>query len=284
MNDALADELPMTRARLYVLLDAFERDIRSILTRFILSEMPPNEALGSFFDSANEKRRQEGAGDNSLVEYLNLREGYDLLNTHRRLLPEELATEVLKLTSNLDRLVRIRHRVMHARPLVPGDSYAAVSLLNQYQAKNWQELKRTVGQLSADPSWEPIVTINETTGFALENLPLPDYDDTGLVGRTRETQEIVQLLKRGREPVLTITGEGGIGKTALALEVAYRIVDDPDRPFDAVLWTSLKYEKLTAAGIRNIAGAARASQEPCNRWVELSIRISKAACMNLPLL
>lgn len=43
------NDLPMTRARLFVLIDAFERDIRTILTRFVLAELSAEEALGSFF-------------------------------------------------------------------------------------------------------------------------------------------------------------------------------------------------------------------------------------------
>jgi tetratricopeptide (TPR) repeat protein len=56
---------------------------------------------------------------------------------------------------------------------------------------------------------------------------------------------------------VTITGEGGIGKTALALDVAYAIVDDSDSPFECVLWVSLKREMLTAYGVREIANAMR---------------------------
>ncbi len=57
--------------------------------------------------------------------------------------------------------------------------------------------------------------------------------------------------------MITITGEGGIGKTALALQVAYQMVDAPEPFFDAVLWVSLKHELLTAAGVRSITDALR---------------------------
>ncbi|ORM37976.1 hypothetical protein BFL43_02050 [Williamsia sp. 1135] len=249
----------MTRARLYVLLDAFERDIRSNLVRYVVSEIGEEQALGESYSRADEKRSREGVNGSgaSIADYLDMREGYDLLNINRRFLPSEYADEVRTQTLSLDRLVSIRNRVMHARPLLAGDSDAAVSLLLQFQARNWPELKRMLGQLRADPSWEPLVTAVDDGGFALHNLPLPDYDETGLVGRAKEVSELTGLIKRGREPVLTITGEGGIGKTALAIAVAYEIVDDASRPFDAVLWTSLKHEKLTAGGVVNIAGAAR---------------------------
>lgn len=253
----MSNDVPMTRARVYVLIDAFERDIRRILTRFVLEELSEEDALGPSFSGARERQSQEVNPSESLIDYVYLREGYDLLNSHRGLLPEELAREVRDLTVNLDRLVDIRKRVMHARPLLAGDSDAAVSLLGMYQTRYWSELKRMVAQLQEDPSWEPTVPIESDTGFALHNLPLPDYDETGLIGRASERDELVRLIKRKREPVLTITGEGGIGKTALALDVAYQIVDDSDQPFDAVLWTSLKYERMTATGVRTIIGAVR---------------------------
>lgn len=250
--------IPMTRARLFVLIDAFERDIRDILSRYVLSEMDEATALGPSFGRAAQRRTEdEAASDETpLPEYLDLREAYDLLNTHRGLLPEELAREVRELTSGLDRLVAIRKRVMHARPLLAGDSDAAPSLLVQYRSRWWKEMQRTLAQLDSDPTWEPVVQLQIDSSLTLHNLPLPEYDETGLVGRSKEVADLVGLLKRRREAVVTVTGEGGIGKTALALEVAYNLVDDHSRPFDAVLWTSLKNERLTPSGIQEIIGAA----------------------------
>jgi len=251
--------IPMTRARLYVLIDAFERDMRASIARFILGEISEEEALGKLFAKASGRKGDDAASsdDTPLAEYLDLREAYDLLNTHRRLLPEELAREVRELTPSMDRLVSIRKRVMHPRPLLAGDSDAAAMLLNQFQTRFWPELQRMFMHLDEDPSWEPLVTLTETDTLTLHNLPLPEYDETGLVGRSVEVEDLIKMIQRGREAVITITGEGGIGKTAVALEVAYRLVDDPTQPFDAVLWTSLKHERLTAVGILEIAGAAR---------------------------
>lgn len=121
----MSGELPMTRARLFVLIDAFERDIRAILNRFVLSELGPEEALGPHFAGASDRAAQDAAPSDSLADYLYLRDGYDLLNTNRALLPDELTTEIRNLTANLDRLVGVRQRVMHARPLLAGDSDAA---------------------------------------------------------------------------------------------------------------------------------------------------------------
>ena len=254
----VTSDLPMTRARLYVLVDAFERNVRVILQKYVTDELGEEICLGNFFENCKAKRDSDPtASDAPLVTFLEMREGYDLLNTHRNCIPAELSKEVKDLTQNIDRLVGIRNRVMHARPLAPGDSDAAVSFLTQFQTRYWHDLHHVVAQLQSDPSWEPVIDSIDDESPTLHNLPLPDYDDTGLIGRSQDVRELVGVLKRGREPVITITGEGGIGKTALAVEVAYHLIDDPDQPFETVLWCSLKYEKLTAYGVRDIAGSAR---------------------------
>lgn len=54
------------------------------------------------------------------------------------------------------------------------------------------------------------------------NLPLPLNP---LVGRGGEVEELVSLARAGTR-LLTVTGEGGCGKTRLALEVAHAVADD----------------------------------------------------------
>lgn len=269
--------IPMTRARLYVLIDAFERDMRALLTRFVSEEVDDQTLLGALQEKALTRRADDDAGspDAPLIEYLDLREAYDLLNRHRQFLPEELAREIRECTSSMDRLVSIRRRVMHPRPLLADDNEAAPMILNQFATRYWAETQRVLAQLDADPAWEPLVTLVQNDSLTLHNLPLPDYDETGLIGRAREVESIIQLIKRGRESVITITGEGGIGKTALALEVAYSLVDDTDQPFETVLWTSLKYERLTGQGVQDIADAARdisSAMAPLGRTFDATFR------------
>jgi tetratricopeptide (TPR) repeat protein len=85
------------------------------------------------------------------------------------------------------------------------------------------------------------------------NLPQPDY--VRFVGREEEQARVDELLSpANRAWVVTIDGIGGIGKSALALEVAHRYLHDydrlpPEERFHAIVWTSAKASVLTADGI-----------------------------------
>jgi predicted ATPase/class 3 adenylate cyclase len=64
----------------------------------------------------------------------------------------------------------------------------------------------------------PLKSLNQT------NLPM---QPSPLVGRQREVQEVLELLRMNR--LVTLTGTGGSGKTRLALQTAAELVDDfPD--------------------------------------------------------
>lgn len=87
------------------------------------------------------------------------------------------------------------------------------------------------------------------------NLPQPDYGR--FVGRDAELAQVVRILRpypHSQHALVTIDGIGGIGKSALALEVAHRYLRNfdripPEERFEAIIWTSAKQTVLTAEGI-----------------------------------
>lgn len=88
------------------------------------------------------------------------------------------------------------------------------------------------------------------------NLPQRSY--TAFIGRQRELEQLTRLLlphPRSRHFVVTIDGIGGVGKSALALELAYGYRDHdaalpPAERFAAIVWVSAKRTLLTAGGIQ----------------------------------
>ncbi|MBH8561711.1 ATP-binding protein [Nostoc sp. CENA67] len=102
------------------------------------------------------------------------------------------------------------------------------------------------------------------------NLPKPTYST--FVGRETEKKRLLELLSFDHAaPIITVDGIGGVGKTALAMEVAYQCLKAsqnnlPDTPtFDAIIFTSAKLERLLPIGIlptsqqqRNLSNIFRA--------------------------
>ena len=97
----------------------------------------------------------------------------------------------------------------------------------------------------------------------INNLPTPDYEyEGGFVGREDDIKEIIKFLEREKFPVVTITGAGGVGKTALALKVIQEITQKPkSSKFDAIIWLSAKENKLSPFGIEDIEPSFKSFEE-----------------------
>lgn len=90
------------------------------------------------------------------------------------------------------------------------------------------------------------------------NLPQPDYGH--FIGREQELTKVIAKLRpypHSTNSVIVIDGIGGIGKSALALEIAHRFRRDYknlpiEERFEAIIWTSAKRTVLRAdTGIVN---------------------------------
>lgn len=84
---------------------------------------------------------------------------------------------------------------------------------------------------------------------------LPSSPSFQFVGRKHEINLIKKLLFPGfRLSVICISGIGGIGKTALALEIAYQHLRPnlrKESKFDSIIWINLNRSALTSSGIVN---------------------------------
>lgn len=84
------------------------------------------------------------------------------------------------------------------------------------------------------------------------NLPKQfDHDVTGLIGRSKEIKKLKNLLMTPRVHTIAIVAPGGMGKSAIALDLLGNIIHSPKytKFVDAVLFVSMKTEKLTSKGL-----------------------------------
>lgn len=253
---------------IYAVMSAIETDLRNLANEYLRDEMAPEDALGrDSYRLASERLNKEHPSAShqpslaDLLLYVDFPDAYDALNRHRAKLPQLVGTSLQQNTPRFTKLIPIRNRVSHSRPLQYDDLAQTLELAEQLASDHALALDSTrdvLRRLRDDPSFVLGLTIPPPAeldrGSNKHNLPTPDFDETGFVGRQDQVNDLIRKC-RGAYPVITIVGEGGAGKTALALKVAYELLDAPDNPFEAIVWTSSKTMQLTVQEIVRVEHA-----------------------------
>ncbi|MEU3301554.1 NB-ARC domain-containing protein [Streptomyces sp. NPDC006678] len=175
-------------------------------------------------------------------------------------LSEEMVDSLGVFAPNVGKLTQVRNRVAHTRPMEIDDLAVVHDVARGvYPAAQayWDKLGNTLKKLEEDPAYVLGLTISlvaDPDNAPQHNLPAPEFDETGFFGRRGELDRIKKAIK-GAYPVVSILGDGGIGKTSIALKAAYELLDDPKSPFDAFVWVTAKATILTVNEIQRISGA-----------------------------
>ena len=196
-----------------------------------------------------------------VIDYLDFADTYEILLKNKGLLEEKQVKELKEFNEKFKELIPIRNRVMHTRPLLGGDFatvFAFITEVERCSILPWKQLIETKNRIETDPSYVLTLSIPSYSSpqyTTYNNLPLPDFDESGFIGRVRDVEDIKKLVLSNNR-VVSIIGDGGIGKTALTLKIAYDLVDMGEEcPFDMILWTSAKTTMLTALGIQEITNS-----------------------------
>lgn len=243
-----------TRTALFNLIGAIESDLRSFV----------KEALPDCFlknkDAVKEEARKRYVRDKKrnpkedleLLDFLHFGETYQILLTNKEKIREDIREEVVKHREKSELIIPIRNRVMHFRPLEEDDYYTVNEFAQNLSKDLWPECKDLYQKIQKG-ALEQFSDISKTEieERIYHKLPVPDCDETGFIGRKEDVRDIKKLLY-GHHPIITLYGEGGVGKTALMLKTAYDIIDDDKCPFDCVVWITCKIAELTSSGIREI--------------------------------
>ena len=180
------------------------------------------------------------------------------LNVAKDTILEEYLVSLKTLANQLN-IFDIRNAICHPNNPFP-DCYwyraatiASDPLIEKLGLQNVTEAltSAVAGHISEPPqSW-----LSDVKWAIPNNLPsMFPHEITGLLGREKEFKELNRLLLLPRENLVAIVAPGGIGKTALALQLLKDLSLTPtfSKHIDRILFCSLKNEELTADGLRKI--------------------------------
>ncbi|NUB12290.1 hypothetical protein GAY28_05900 [Azospirillum brasilense] len=254
------------RLTLIALVQAIEEDLQGVIVQKIIPGLCGKPALSPEEENkflrraeADEKLSEAQNDFETLLHYADFGDCIQIINRNKSTLDATSSKFFIENTKRFSELVPVRNRLMHGRPLEFED-FPIVTNCADFLAKSrnisFDSVKDVIKRLEGDKSFltEMKVFIQKEEGPILHNLPFPDFDDTGFLGR-EELRQNVRKAIYGRWPVITLSGPGGNGKTALALKAAYDLLEEPNNPFEAIVWVSAKTQRLTVKEIERIEGA-----------------------------
>lgn len=104
----------------------------------------------------------------------------------------------------------------------------------------------------------------------INNLPVADYEyEGGFVGRADDKANIIKMIKAENHRVITISGAGGVGKSALVLNIVNEIIRNEVVKYDFVIWVSAKENKLSCLGIEDIEPTLKNYEELLDTILEV---------------
>ena len=252
----------LTRMTVYALISSIEEELRHIIKSHISDKSLFSQELNNRCNNRIEKDIGAVFGDittDEIIDYFDLGDTFQVINSNQDQFPINICKSIKKLTKDFETLIPIRNRVMHIRPLNFDDLSKTTEICKKLQSSTeytWEKVIEVINKISKDSSFLlglEVKNYDELSSVS-HNLPMPDFDETGLIGRDEEIKKIKQLCYGGF-PVISIVGEGGVGKSALALKVAYELVEDQKPAFDAVVWVTSKTTQITVNEIKEIDGA-----------------------------
>ena len=249
----------------FAILSAIELDLRAFLVHDSEILGPSSQILpDDIREKALARRKSRDDSDDDpnptdteLLDYTHIQELSVLLNEHTKRVAPSLRAPIKTICTQLNLLTPVRNRVCHSRPLEPDDLVYCINARDTLLAIKevvFPELTDLTQKLTQTPDYcfgIEIPPYHIPNNEILHNLPIPEFDETGFLGRTNDRKELHKHL-RSSYPVVTILGEGGVGKTALAQRCLYDLLDDQSPAYDAIVWTSLKISALTPFGIQTI--------------------------------
>lgn len=251
-----------TRIEMFAICTSLEKDIKEYIKAF--DDFILREDLVS---KAHSRTKQINDSKEELLETLDLGDFISII-INNKIDFGLRQNQIKKLNEFFDKIVPVRNRIMHSRPIEIGDRALLLEVLTNISIEinwiDWKELENTKIVLEKDRGQLLTLSftgVKEYNPRVLHNLPDPEFDDTGYIGRKDDIKKITSLIKNSKNQIITVVGNGGIGKTALIVKTLYNLLDDLTFSFESVLWITLKTRTLSRGEFIDVKDAINSINE-----------------------
>lgn len=252
-----------SRIFMYSVCASIEYDLKTHILKYSGEKIDFSDSmLNKAYQRLNNKVDKN---DENILDMLDLSDYIDILskNPYQYKLNN---TNIKKVVMYFTKIIPIRNRVMHTKPLELGDKATLQEVMEGIDKDinfiNWNEVIKNRDLLVNNPE-ELLLKFkpNKFQDDYYHNLPEAEFDDTGYIGRNRERSEIKDLLMQDKYPVISIIGNGGIGKTATVVKILYDLIDEERNPYEAIIWISLKARTLSNGDFVEIKDSIKSTSE-----------------------
>ncbi len=253
-----------TRIELFAICTSLETDLKNFI---LLSDDNINFTQAMREKAIQREKSIDANNDEQVLNQLDLKDYVELIKSY----PYKYKINNDKcyiLDEYFKKIVPVRNRVMHTKPLELGDRALLIEVMEKIDFElnwiDWRETINTRETIATDPSKllsKKYVPLKEYNPNIYHNLPEPEFDDTGYIGRVRDRKEIRDLILNKKNQIITIVGNGGVGKSATVVKVLYDLIDDPQCNYDCIIWITLKTQTLSKGEFIEITNCIRSVPE-----------------------
>lgn len=235
-----------TRVEMFSICSSIEYDLKSFIT-----ETNTNINFTDEMRAKAAERKRDICNNEEILDQLDLGDFVHIISSA----PFEYGInndKAREIVSFFNKIIPVRNRVMHTKPLELGDRATLIEAMQYIDKKiiwiQWNELKIVREIIENDSSQllsKKYIGIKEYNPRVFHNLPLPEFDDTGFIGRKKDIKEITELILNKKNQVISVVGNGGMGKTSTVIKILYDLLENPKNPFEAIIWITLKTKTLS---------------------------------------
>ena len=242
------------RLEMYAMVNAIETDFIVNYCGVLEIRNIPSILINRSQDVENKEDLQQ------VLRGLDLQAYIEIANTNALMLGLSLEEKKF-INGALSRIIPIRNKIMHPRLFeffdYPSLKEVFLKIPNVLKSFTWMNVLKADKMIKEEPSKLKQYEIAlKKSSNVIENLPtVVDFEDTSFIGRRKEIGEIKEKLLKKNVHILSVLGDGGVGKTALVIKLLYDLLDDEKNPFELILWISLKTETLNNYEFDKISGA-----------------------------